>query len=147
MRNELIYHILLVGHVTMAIAGFIVSGGLAIAAWRQRGKAAFSPQFWRWQTLVQIITVLLGAFGLGLFLIGSRPKVIWHLLYGALALLTVLMQRAVGTDGAILAGMSAGGQEAAQALEPRRLAWVVFGLNIFLWAMYGRGLSTGFFGV
>lgn len=138
----LIYTLLLYGHIATAIFGFIVSGGLAIAALIQRGRGSLPKNFWIWQTVVQINTLLLAVFGTSLFLMGGRPKVILHILYGAIALLTILVQRAVGTDGAMLEGMWPKKEGRAGV----NIAWVAFGLNAFLWAIYGRGLTTGFFG-
>lgn len=138
----LIYTLLLYGHIATAIFGFIVSGGLAIAALIQRSRGTLPKNFWIWQTVVQINTLLLAVFGTSLFLMGGRPKVILHILYGAIALLTILVQRAVGTDGAMLEGMWPKKDGRAGV----NIAWVAFGLNAFLWAIYGRGLTTGFFG-
>lgn len=136
----LTYHILLIGHILSAVTGFLLSVLLAVMTWQQRKAPALNERFWRWQTATQGITVILGAFGVGLFLLGHRPRVIWHLLYGALALLTVLLQRA-------LAPGQATRQAIAQDYGRFSEAWVYFGLNLFLLAMYGRGLSTGFFGL
>lgn len=125
-------------HVSAAIAGFILSG--VVAAWtlRQQSPDALPRKFWGWQRSAQWITVVLGAAGTGLYLLGKRPTDPLHLLYGALALLAILFLGAFGPDR-----------------DPRELLqgwqvnpkWILFGLNVFLWAMYGRGLTTGFFGV
>ncbi len=136
-----LFTVLLVGHVSCAILGFIGSLGLALAAVRQRKTGDLTPRFWQYQAAVQIITVLLGVFGTGLFLMGGRPKVILHILYGALALLTVLVERAMGRGHALR-------ESVAQDYGHGKFneGWWFFGLNLFLWAMYGRGLTTGFFG-
>ncbi len=137
--TNILYRIVLVLHVTTAIIGFLGALALSIAAYRQRRNRELPDKFWRFQTYLQINTLALGIFGTTLFVMGGRPKVEWHLLYGALALLTVLMQRGLGRGRQIR-------QVLAQDYGRFHEVWVYFGLNLFLWAMYGRGLTTGFFG-
>lgn len=125
-------------HITAAIAGFIFSGIIAVGVLRRSAVQDLSKGFWRWQRITQWTTVVLGAAGTGLYLTGHRPTDPLHLLYGALALLAVILLGAFGPDRdpqELLAGWK---------VNPR---WILFGLNVFLWAMYGRGLTTGFFGV
>lgn len=136
-----LYTVILVGHVACAITGFLGASGLVVAAYRQRKTGELTPRFWQYQAYVQIITVLLGVFGTALFLMGGRPKVILHILYGALALLTVVVERGMGR-GRQLREVLAQDYGHGHFNE----AWWFFGLNLFLWAMYGRGLTTGFFG-
>jgi len=129
--------ILLWIHVSSAIVGFILSGIISIGVLRQTNYDALSRNFWRWERITQWITVLLGATGTGLYLLGQRPTDSLHLLYGALAILTIILLGAFGPDKDpkdILQGWQ---------VNPK---WLLFGLNVFLWAMYGRGLTTGFFG-
>lgn len=124
-------------HVAAAIAGFVVSGIVAAMVLRQKAFSDLSRNFWRWQRAAQGITVVLGAAGAGLYLTGHRPTDPLHLLYGALALLAILLLGAFGPTRDprdLLAGWQ---------VNPK---WILFGLNVFLWMMYGRGLTTGFFG-
>ncbi len=127
-------------HVACACSGFVIAGGLGIAALRarKRNHGELSLSFWRWQRVVQGITVVLAGAGIGLYLSGRRPSDPLHLLYGALALLTILLQGATGPDRDL--------RDFFPGLRVKPV-WIIFGLNAFLWAMYGRGLSTGFFGV
>ncbi|PSR30388.1 MAG: hypothetical protein C7B44_15990, partial [Sulfobacillus thermosulfidooxidans] len=68
-----VYTIVLVAHVTCAITGFLGATGLVVAAYRQRKTGELPAKFWQYQAYVQIITVLLGLFGMTLFLMGGRP--------------------------------------------------------------------------
>ncbi len=130
--------VLLWVHVTSACSGFVIAGGLGIAALRARKRGELSPAFWKWQRAVQGITLVLAGAGVGLYLSGRRPIDPLHLLYGALALLTILLQGATGPNRDL--------RDFFPELRVNPI-WIIFGLNAFLWAMYGRGLSTGFFGV
>ncbi len=133
------YQVVLALHVTAAFSGFAVSLGLVIAAYRSRRTGTLSARFWRWQAVIQIVTLALGVLGASLYAMGGRPKVAWHLLYGAIALLTILIQwglRPHQTLRGILAADYGRFNE----------VWVFFGLNLFLWIMYGRGLTTGLWG-
>lgn len=131
-------HVLLWIHVIAASGGFILSGILSVAALRKTSPDLLSRQFWRWERITQWVTVGLGASGTALYLLGRRPTDPLHLLYGALALLTVLLLSAFGP------GKDPNDLMAGWRVNPK---WILFGLNVFLWAMYGRGLTTGFFGV
>lgn len=124
-------------HIGAAIVGFILSG--IVAAWVLRQPASMDPsrRFWIWQRVTQWVTVVLGAAGAGAYLLGRRPSDPLHLLYGALAILAILLLGAFGPGRdprELLAGWE---------VNPK---WILFGLNLFLWLMYGRGLTTGFFG-
>lgn len=125
-------------HVAAAIAGFVLSGVIAVGVLRRPAVQDLGPGFWRWQRITQWTTVVLGAAGTALYLTGHRPKDPLHLLYGALALLATILLGAFGP------GKDPQELMAGWKVNPR---WILFGLNVFLWAMYGRGLSTGFFGV
>ena len=137
------YQVILDIHVAAALFGFVWSGGLAVAAWRSRSANVLSGRWWRAQVVVQVNTLILAACGVALWLEGGRPRDPLHILYGALALLTILFQRALGPDGTLLDAVWA---KPPEDVPDRRLVWMAFGLNAFLWAMYGRGLTTGFFG-
>lgn len=131
-------HIFLSVHVGAAIAGFILSGIISAGVLRRHSPADLSQSFWRWQRAAQWITVVLGAAGALLYLSGNRPRDPLHMLYGALALLAVMLLGAFGP-----------GRDPRDLLQGWNInpKWILFGLNVFLWAMYGRGLTTGFFGV
>lgn len=131
--------ILLILHVGSGLIAFILSFALAIMAYRTRRDKVLSQKFWVWQNVLQILVLVLGLTGTILFMEGSRPKVIWHLLYGALALVTLLAQRALGRESELRRVLS---EDYGRFKE----VWVYFGLNLFLWAMIGRGITTGFFG-
>ncbi|OLZ09217.1 hypothetical protein BFX06_12515 [Sulfobacillus thermosulfidooxidans] len=135
----MIYHIVLIAHIATALGGFLGALALSIDAYRWRHQRELPDYFWKYQTYVQINTVLLGIFGTTLYLMGGRPKVEWHLLYGAVALLTVMVERGVGRGRQLR-------QVLAEDYGRFHEVWVYFGLNLFLMAMYGRGLTTGFFG-
>ncbi|MCL4494539.1 MAG: hypothetical protein M1294_06940 [Firmicutes bacterium] len=126
-------------HVAAALLGFVAALVLSIVAYRYRRQRELPDTFWKYQAYLQINTVLLGVFGTALYLMGGRPKVELHMLYGVLALLTVLAQRGLGRGGQLR-------QVLAEDYGRFHEVWVYFGLNLFLWAMYGRGLTTGFFG-
>lgn len=122
-------------HVSMAVSGFVLSGVLAVWILRQADITHLSRNFWIWQRTVQWMTVVLGLAGTSLYLMGNRPKDPLHILYGALALLATLLLAGFGPDRdprELLSGWS---------VNPK---WILFGLEVFLWAMYGRGLTTGF---
>lgn len=124
-------------HVGSAIGGFILATGIGIWLLRRPRIDDLPRGFWRWQRTLQWMTVVLGLAGITLYLQGKRPMDPLHLLYGALALMAVLLLGAFGPNRDpkdLLQGWQ---------VNPR---WVFFGLNVFLWAMYGRGLTTGFFG-
>ncbi|PSR21476.1 MAG: hypothetical protein C7B45_10630 [Sulfobacillus acidophilus] len=124
-------------HVGTAIGGFILSGILSVWILRQSAVEDLPQAFWRWERTVQWTTIVLGAAGTGLYLEGQRPPDPLHLLYGALAVFTALLLAAFGPQKdprELLGGWQ---------VNPK---WILFGLNVFLWAMYGRGLTTGFFG-
>jgi hypothetical protein len=140
------FHAILYLHIATAIFGFVLSGTLSVVALLARKSGTFSLTFWRWETVVQLNTVLLGVLGVLLWALGGRPKVIWHVLYGGVALLTVLVQRAVGTDAQMVDNLWPRRGPAPESGRDLRWVWIVFSLNAFLWAMYGRGLTTGFFG-
>ncbi len=131
-------HFLLWIHVGAAIGGFILSTIISIAVLRHSSPENLSRSFWRWQRITQWVTVVLGAAGTGLYLSGRRPPDPLHLLYGALAVLAAILLGAFGPD-----------RDPHELLQGWRVnpKWILFGLNVFLWAMYGRGLTTGFFGV
>ncbi len=130
-------HLILWVHVSAAIGGFILSGIIAFWLLRQPDVTNLPHHFWQWQRTVQWITVVLGAAGTALYLLGKRPLDPLHLLYGGLALLATLL----------LAGFGPG-RDPREVLQGWQInpKWILFGLNVFLWAMYGRGLTTGFFG-
>ncbi len=124
-------------HVGAAVLGFVLSGIVAVLVLRRPKTEDLSQSFWRWQRTAQWITVVLGAAGTGLYLMGKRPTDPLHLLYGALALLAAMLLGAFGPDRDprdLLQGWQ---------VNPK---WILFALDAFLWAMYGRGLTTGFFG-
>lgn len=125
-------------HIFAAIVGFIISGVVAGWTLKQTNPEALSPTFWRWQRTAQWVTVVLGAAGVALYLIGKRPTDPLHLLYGALALLAIVLLGAFGQN-----------HDPREFLQGWKVnpKWILFALNVFLWAMYGRGLTTGFFGV
>jgi hypothetical protein len=133
----IIVHVILWIHVGSAITGFLLSGIVSFWVFRHARGRDLVPAFWIWQRITQWLTVVLGAAGTGLYLLGRRPSAPLHLLYGALAILAIILLGAFGPKrdpGALLEGWQ---------VNP---AWILFGLNVFLWAMYGRGLTTGFFG-
>lgn len=124
-------------HVGCALAGFVLSGIISVVVFRHVKDGELSKVFWRWQRTAQWITVVLGASGAGLYFSGRRPKDPLHLLYGILAILAIILLGAFGPDKDprdLLQGWQVNPQ------------WILFGLDAFLWAMYGRGLTTGFFG-
>ncbi len=125
-------------HILAAIVGFIISGVVAGWTLKQTSPEALPLSFWRWQRVAQWITVVLGAAGTALYLTGKRPTDPLHLLYGALALLAIVLLGAFGRD-----------RDPREFLQGWKVnpKWILFALNVFLWAMYGRGLTTGFFGV
>lgn len=130
--------VLLWTHILAAIIGFVISGVVAGWTLKEPNPDALAPAFWRWQRVAQWITVVLGVAGTALYLTGKRPTDPLHLLYGALALLAIVLLGAFGPHRdprELLQGWN---------INPK---WILFALNVFLWAMYGRGLSTGFFGV
>ncbi|MCY0879906.1 MAG: hypothetical protein OWU84_13330 [Firmicutes bacterium] len=130
-------HVILWIHVGAGLAAFVLSGILSIIVLRIPAFESLPRAFWRWERLAQWITVVLALAGVTLYLTGHRPKDPLHLLYGALALLAIILLGAFGPDRDpkdILGGWQ---------VNPK---WILFALNVFLWAMLGRGLSTGFFG-
>lgn len=124
-------------HVAAALVGFVLSGIISVVVLRNVKTATFSKGFWQGQRASQWITVLLGASGGALYLAGKRPRDPLHLLYGALALLAIVLLGAFGPD-----------KDPRDFLQGWKVnpQWILFGLDVFLWAMYGRGLTTGFFG-
>ena len=124
-------------HISSAIGGFILATGIGVWLWRQPTIDLLPRTFWRWQRALQWITVVLGLAGTTLYLEGNRPRDPLHLLYGALALMAVLLL------GAFAPHRDPKDLVVGWQINPK---WVLFGLNVFLWAMYGRGLTTGFFG-
>lgn len=124
-------------HVAAAFVGFVLSGVLAVIVLRTSDYRALSVRFWQGERVAQWVTVILAAAGAGLYVSGRRPTDILHLLYGALALLAVLFLAAFGPD-----------RDPEELLQGWRVQpkWILFGCNVFLWAMYGRGLTTGLFG-
>ena len=130
--------ILLWVHVGSALLGFVLSGITSVIVLRHVKDVPLSIRFWRLQRITQWITVLLGLAGMGLYLMGRRPTDALHLLYGALAVLTIIILGAFGPN-----------KDAKELLQGWQVnpKWILFGLNVFLWAMYGRGLTTGFFGL
>ncbi|MCY0898474.1 MAG: hypothetical protein OWU33_05970 [Firmicutes bacterium] len=124
-------------HVGAGLVAFVLSGILSIVVLRITQVEALPRTFWRWERITQWITVVLAAAGVTLYLLGKRPQDALHLLYGALALLAILLLGAFGPNRdpkEVLGGWQ---------VNPK---WILFALNVFLWAMLGRGLSTGFFG-
>ena len=124
-------------HVAAALSGFVLSGAIAYFVLRRVKQETFSRSFWRWQRAAQWITVVLGASGVGLYLSGQRPRDPLHLLYGALALFTIMLLGGFGPD-----------RDPRDLLQGWKVnpQWILFGLDVFLWSMYGRSLTTGFFG-
>jgi hypothetical protein len=124
-------------HVSAAISGFILTGIISYVVLRGVHQSEFSPTFWRWQRVAQWVTVVLGASGVTLYLSGKRPQDPLHLLYGALALFAIILLAGFGPD-----------RDPRDLLQGWKVnpQWILFGVNVFLWAMYGRGLTTGFFG-
>jgi hypothetical protein len=137
--TKVLFQIVLVLHIATALLGFVAALVLSIIAYRHRRQRELPDTFWKYQAYLQLNTLLLGVFGTALYLMGGRPKVELHMLYGALALLTVLAQRGLGRGRQLR-------QVLAEDYGKFHEVWVYFGLNLFLWAMYGRGLTTGFFG-
>lgn len=136
-RLTVLHTIILSIHIGSAIGGFILATVLGVWIVRRTDISQLSRAFWRWQRTLQWITVVLGLAGATLYLEGKRPMDPLHLLYGALALMAVL-----------LLGAFAPNRDPKDLLQGWQVnpKWVLFGLNVFLWAMYGRGLTTGFFG-
>ncbi len=124
-------------HIGSAIGGFILATVIGVWIVRRTDISQLPRAFWRWQRTLQWMTVVLGLAGATLYLEGNRPMDPLHLLYGALALIAVL-----------LLGAFAPNRDPQDLLQGWHVnpKWVLFGLNVFLWAMYGRGLTTGFFG-
>lgn len=129
--------VLLVFHVGAAILGFVLSGILCVGVLRQQAYEDLSRNFWRWERVAQWITIILGVSGTTLYLMGQRPTDTLHLMYGALAILAIILLGAFGQD-----------KDPRDVLQGWKVnpKWVLFGINVFLWAMYGRGFTTGFFG-
>lgn len=130
-------HLLLWIHVAAALGGFILTGVISYIVLRHVHQGEFSRAFWRWQRAAQWITVALGASGAALYLSGQRPQDPLHILYGALALFAIILLGGFGPD-----------RDPRELLQGWKVnpQWILFGVNVFLWAMYGRGLTTGFFG-
>lgn len=136
----MLYSTILALHVIAGTLAFVGSLGLSVAAFRSRKEGVLSARYWRYQGYVQLLTVLLGVFGAVLYAMGGRPKVEWHLLYGGMALLVVFIERGLGRERGLR-------EVLVKDYGRFNEIWVFFGLNLFLWAMIGRGVTTGLWGV
>ncbi len=133
------YRILIDFHLTLAFTVFVQSLGLSLVAWRTRKSRVLPPGFWRWQSIMQVLVLILAASGIGLYLLSLRPLDPLHYLYGVLALLTIGIERGL---------MPGKGLRDVLAEDYGRFheVWVYFGLSVFLMLMFGRGITTGLWG-
>lgn len=136
---SLLYRVFIDLHVGFAFILFSLSLALSIAAWRTRKEKLLHSAFWRWQAVSQIGVLLLAVSGGTLFLAHFRPKDSLHILYGVLALLTIGLQRGLMPGRSLRAVME---NDYGKFHE----VWVYFALNVFLFFMLGRGITTGLFG-
>lgn len=126
-------------HVGFAFILFFLSLGLSVAALRTRKQPSLNPAFWRWQSVTQIGVLLLAVSGASLYLVHLRPRDSLRFLYGVLALLTIGVQRGFMPGRSLRAVMESDYGKFHEV-------WVYFGLNLFLFFMLGRGITTGLFG-
>ncbi len=135
----LLYRSLITLHLSLAFLTFFLALGLSVAALRTRKQKSLHPGFWRWQMATQMGVLLLAVSGASLYLLHFRPRDPLHILYGALALLTIGLQRGLMPGRSLRDVMES---DYGRFHE----VWVYFGLNVFLFLMLGRGITTGLFG-
>lgn len=135
----LLYRLFIDLHVGLAFILFFLSLALSIAAWRTRREKLLHSAFWRWQAVSQVGVLLLALSGATLYLLHFRPKDSLHILYGVLAILTIGMERGLMPRRSLRAVMES---DYGRFHE----VWVYFALNVFLFFMLGRGITTGVFG-
>lgn len=135
----ILYHLLIDLHVGFAFILFFLSLALSIVAWRTRKQKRLPAAFWRWQAVSQVGVLLLALSGASLYLVHFRPKDSLHILYGVLAILTIGVERGLMPNRSLRAVME---NDYGRFHE----VWVYFALNVFLFFMLGRGITTGLFG-
>ncbi len=135
----LLYRVFINLHVILAFILFFLALGLSVAALRTRKQKSLNPAFWRWQAAAQIGVLLLAVSGASLYLVHLRPRDSLHVLYGVLALLTIGVERGLMPGRSLRIVME---NDYGKFHE----VWVYFDLNVFLFLMLGRGITTGLFG-
>ncbi len=115
----MVYHVLIVFHVSLAFAVFALSIG-----------------FWRWQVLMHILASILAAFGTTLYFFW--PKTPLHFLYGILALLTDL-KRELSSEHGLHEVLS---QDYGRFYD----VGICFDLSMFSVLMFGRGVTPRLWG-
>jgi hypothetical protein len=124
--------------IHLAVAIVLLAGALilAIDAVRRRREPALPERFWRGVTHLERGVYLQAAIGVTLYLTTTNHPTWTHYLYGAVALVVVMIERGLRPGRGLRETLTA---DYGRFNEPVVMAVLLF----FLFGIFGRAFTTG----
>jgi len=124
--------------IHLALAILLMAGGLGLAvdALRRRREGTLPDSFWRGATHLERAVVLQALIGVSLYIFTHNHPTWTHYLYGAVALVVILVERGLRPGRALRETLT---EDYGRFNEPVVMAVLYF----FLFGVFARGFMTG----